>query len=735
MRAWPGSPYPLGATWDGSGVNFALFSEYATKVELCLFSSADASLEQICVPFIDRTDRVWHAYLPDVRPGQLYGYRVFGPWAPAEGHRFNPAKVLLDPYARAIARQVGLHPSLLAHVPGSGGDGPADPTDSAPHAPLGVVIDNLFPWGWDEPPRTPWHETVIYEMHVKGFTALNPAIPPHLRGTYRGLGSDEAVEYLRNLGVTAVELMPVHAHADEWHLLERGRTNYWGYNTLSYFAPDARFATASGPDAAVIEFKEMVRALHAAGLEVILDVVYNHTAEGNHLGPTLSFRGIDNRSYYRLEPHRLSRYQDFTGCGNTLNMRAQKVLQLVMDSLRYWVQEMHVDGFRFDLASALARELYAVNRLSSFFEVIAQDPVISRVKLIAEPWDVGEGGYQVGNFPPGWAEWNGRYRDCVRRFWRGDAGMLPELATRISGSSDLYGGSGRQPHASINFITSHDGFTLADLVAYNVKHNETNGEENRDGDANNLSWNCGVEGPSDDPVVVALRRRQRRNFLVTLLTSVGVPMLSGGDEIGRSQQGNNNAYCDDSPGSWTPWPDLVGSHAPDEGSRLEPGAGDPADDDAVEMREFVRALLALRAAQPTLRRRTFLRGRGGSGPADVLWLRPDGREMTAADWQNGASRAMGVLLVGDAILERGPDGDVIQGDTLLILFNASDANVGFTAPAPPGPAASHWELLVDTAEGRQPGTRVRIGGVWPVINRSAVVMRAVADHTVRARRT
>jgi glycogen operon protein len=712
MRAWPGSPYPLGATWDGSGVNFALFSEHATKVELCLFGSADASLERICVPLVDRTDRVWHAYLPDIRPGQLYGYRVYGPWAPAEGHRFNPAKLLLDPYARAIGRQTGMHPSLLAFAPGSGGDGPPDPTDSAPYAPLGVVVDDEFLWGWDEPPRTPWHETVIYEMHVKGFTALNQAIAPALRGTYLGLASSESIDYLKSLGVTGVELMPVHAHADEWHLIERGRTNYWGYNTLNYFAPDVRFATSHAPDAAVTEFKEMVRALHAAGLEVILDVVYNHTAEGNHLGPTLSFRGIDNRSYYRLEPHRLSRYQDFTGCGNTLNMRSQKVLQLVMDSLRYWVLEMHVDGFRFDLASALARELYAVNRLSSFFEVIAQDPVISRVKLIAEPWDVGEGGYQVGNFPPGWAEWNGRYRDCVRRFWRGEAGMLPELATRLSGSSDLYGGSGRQPHASINFVTSHDGFTLADLVSYNEKHNEANGEENRDGDSNNLSWNCGAEGPTDDPVVLALRRRQQRNFLVTLLTSVGVPMLSGGDEVCRSQGGNNNAYCDGSAGSWTPWPGGV------------PEAGGCGDEDAASMLAFVRTLLALRASQPTLRRRTFLRGRRG-GAVDVLWLRPDGQEMTGADWQNGSGRAMGVLLNGESILERSPRGEPIRGDTLLIFFNASDANLGFTLPAPPALAGSDWELLIDTAEGRQPGTRIRIGGVWPVVNRSAVVMRAV----------
>jgi glycogen operon protein len=696
MRVWPGSPYPLGATWDGSGVNFALFSEQATKVELCLFDTPAATVERVCIPLVDRTNRVWHGYLPDVRPGQVYGYRIHGPWNPALGQRFNPAKVVLDPYARAIGRDVNWHPSLFAYERGTNGDGPADPSDSAPYAPLGIVIDEAFTWGSDRTPRTPWHETVIYEVHVKGFTALNETIAPELRGTYLGLASEPAIRHLIELGATAIELMPVHAHADEWRILERGLVNYWGYNSLSYFAPDARFASSRSPADTVREFKMMVRALHAAGLEVILDVVYNHTAEGDHLGPTLSLRGIDNATYYRLEPGRPSHYQDFTGTGNTLNMQSPVVLQLMMDSLRYWVQEMHVDGFRFDLASALARELYAVDRLSSFFDVIWQDPIISRVKLIAEPWDVGEGGYQVGNFPPGWTEWNGRYRDCVRRFWRGDPGMLPELATRLSGSSDLYGPSGRQPHASINFVTSHDGFTLADLVAYNEKHNEENGEQNRDGDPNNLSWNCGVEGPTGDPGILALRQRQQRNFLLTLLMSVGVPMISGGDEVGRSQRGNNNAYCHDSERSWTDW-------QLDEPRRV--------------LLDFVRRLTALRASQPVLRRQTFLRGRR-AGAVDVLWLRPDGHEMTNGDWGDAERRTLGVFLDGNAIFERGPRGERIEGDTLLILFNAGSAEVSFTIP---GSAGTQWDLAVETSQPETRQVSVPARARWLLPSRSAAV--------------
>jgi len=695
---WPGSPSPLGATWDGAGVNFALFSEHATSVQLCLFPAADATMEHVCVPLGWRTDRIWHAYLPDARPGMFYGYRVFGPWDPSRGHRFNPSKILLDPYARIIGRPLTWHPSLFGYAPGSDGDGTPEATDSAPYAPLGAIVEPAFTWGEDRPPRTPWHETVIYELHVKGMTAQHPGVPTELRGTYLGLASAPIVEHLLELGVTAVELMPVHYHADEYALVRRGQTNYWGYNTLSYFAPDVRYATSRRSLDAPREFKMMVRALHAAGLEVILDVVYNHTAEGDHCGPTLSFRGIDNATYYRLAPGRPSRYEDFTGCGNTLNMQSPQVLQLMMDSLRYWVEEMHVDGFRFDLAAALARELHAVDRLSSFFDVIQQDPVISRVKLIAEPWDVGEGGYQVGNFPPGWAEWNGKYRDAVRRAWRGDAGMLPELATRLAGSSDLYGPSGRQPHASINFVTSHDGFTLADLVSYTEKHNEANGEANHDGDPNNLSSNSGIEGPTDDPEILELRARQRRNFIVTLLVSQGVPMLSGGDELGRTQHGNNNAYCHDNELSWTSW-DL---------SR-----------DACAFLDFVRRMIALRAKQPVLKRRTFMRGRQ-PGASDVLWLRPEGGEMTDADWNDGARRAIGMLLDGDAISEHDVHGRRIVGDTLLVVINTSDADVKFAMPLVHG---SRWRCEIDTmaSSGEQ---SMFAPDVWMAHSRSVAVLVA-----------
>jgi isoamylase len=701
MRVWPGSPYPLGATWDGTGVNFALFSEHATKVELCLFDTPASAMESLCVPLPVRTDNVFHGYLPDLRPGQLYGYRVYGPWEPASGQRFNPAKIVLDPYAKVIGRPLRWDRSLFAYAPDTDGDGAAETTDSAPYAPLAAVFEPSFTWGDDRRPRTPWHDTVIYEAHVRGFTARHPALARELRGTYLGLASGPAVDHLRRLGVTAVELMPVHYHIDEWTLVERGRVNYWGYNTLSYFAPDVRFATGRSPLEAVREFKQMVRALHAAGLEVILDVVYNHTAEGDHRGPTLSLRGIDNRSYYRLAPGHPSRYEDFTGTGNTLNMQSPRVLQLIMDSLRYWVQEMHVDGFRFDLAAALARELHAVDRLSAFFDVIGQDPVISQVKLIAEPWDVGEGGYQVGNFPAGWTEWNGRYRDTVRRFWRGDAGTLPELATRLSGSSDLYGHSGREPHASVNFITAHDGFTLADLVAYNDKHNEANGENNRDGNPHTLSWNCGVEGPTGDPAVQELRRRQRRNFLFTLLLSIGVPMLSGGDEMGRTQQGNNNAYCHDSELTWTPW-DL--------------------DAHGRAFLDFARRLVALRASQPVLKRRTFLNG-GRPGVADVLWLRPDGGAMGDDDWHDADRRALGVLLNGRAILETDVRGEPVVGDTLLMLFNGGDEPVLFLLPS--SGQIRRWTRLVDTAVPDGPTETADAGASWRLPPRAAAAFGGV----------
>jgi glycogen operon protein len=709
MRVWPGEPYPLGATWTGAGVNFAIYSEHATSVHLCLFDHATDAMERVCLPLTDRTNGVWHGYLPDAAPGQLYGYRVQGPWDPARGRRFNGAKILLDPYARAIGRTPTWHPSLFAATPAN--ENLSDATDSAPYAALAAVVDTGFDRRGIVRPQVPWHKTVIYELHVKGMTALHPLVPAELRGKFLGLASAPVIEHLCGLGVTAVELMPIHFHVDEEALVARGATNYWGYNTLGYFAPDQRFVVSSDPLDAVREFKAMVRALHAAGLEVILDVVYNHTAEGDHLGPNLSFRGIDNSTYYRLQPGNPSRYEDFTGCGNTLNMQSPQVLQLLMDSLRYWVEEMHVDGFRFDLASALARERHAVDRLSSFFDVIRQDPVISRVKLIAEPWDVGDGGYQVGNFPPGWAEWNGQYRDAVRRFWRGDAAMLPEMATRLAGSSDLYGLSGRQPHASINFVTSHDGFTLADLVSYTDKHNDANGEENRDGDSHNLSWNGGVEGPTNDHAVLALRARQRRNFLLTLVLSQGVPMLSGGDELGRSQRGNNNAYCQDSPLAWTPW---------------------TAGDVDLGLQRFLARLVALRAAEPVLRRRTFLAGRR-PGNTDVLWVRPDGQEMTDADWNDSGGRTLGMLLDGLGILERDAKGDELTGNTLLILLSSADTDQPMQLP--PWRESPGWTRLLDTADPDGETVTVAIRGAWTMTARSASVWRAIspAQATATAR--
>jgi isoamylase len=675
LRVWPGAPYPLGATWDGVGVNFALFSEYATRVELCLFDSPDAEVESLTIPLPEQTDMVWHGYLPGVAPGQLYGYRVHGPFAPYAGHRFNPNKLLLDPYAKSIARRSGTSDALFGFT--AGDDTTFDDRDSAPWAPLAAVADPAFTWGDDRPPRIPWHETLIYELHVKGFTQLNPHVPEPLRGTYLGLASEPAIRHLTSLGVTAVELMPVHHHYDESHLAARGLRNYWGYNTLSFFAPDTRYGSSRFPADVVREFKMMVRALHAAGLEVILDVVYNHTAEGNHLGPTLSLRGIDNRSYYRLQPQSGRFYQDFTGCGNTLNVRSPRVLQLIMDSLRYWVLEMHVDGFRFDLASALARELHQVDKLGAFFDIIHQDPVLSQVKLIAEPWDLGEGGYQVGNFPTKWTEWNGKYRDAVRRFWRGDAGVVSELATRLSGSSDLYEQSGRRPYASVNFITSHDGFTMADLVSYERKHNQANGEDNRDGENHNLSWNCGVEGPTLDRRVLDLRARQQRNLMATLLLSVGVPMISGGDEVGRTQGGNNNAYCQDNVISWTPW-DLTA--------------------DQKAMLAFTRRVIRIWKDHPVLRRRKFFQGRRirGANVLDIAWLDPSGREMNDSTWASPAVRCLGVRLNGDAIDECDERGEPIVGDTLLVLFNAGDAPEPFTLPAPA--AGERWDLLIDTAD-------------------------------------
>jgi isoamylase len=714
VRVWPGNPYPLGATWTGVGVNFALFSAHATKVELCLFDSPEATRESARIALPEHTDMVWHAFLPDARPNQLYGYRVHGPYEPAAGHRFNPNKVVMDPYAKSVARTVRWADEMFGYRVG-GGDDPDltfDDRDNAIYAPLAAVVDPAFTWGDDRPLRTPWHNTVIYEMHVRGFSMRHPAIPEHLRGTYEALTREPAVEHLRRLGVTAVELMPVHHHARERHLEEKGLTNYWGYNSYGYFAPERRFAASKSPAGAVREFKRMVRALHDAGLEVILDVVYNHTAEGNQLGPTLSLKGIDNYSYYRLVADNLRFYTDFTGCGNTLNMQCPQVLQLIMDSLRYWVLEMHVDGFRFDLASALARELFEVDRLGAFFDIIHQDPVLSQVKLIAEPWDLGEGGYQVGNFPVLWTEWNGKYRDSVRRFWRGEGGAVSDLATRLAGSNDLYAHSGRQPYASINFITAHDGFTLHDLVSYDEKHNEANLEENRDGENNNLSANYGVEGPTTDPEIVALRERQQRNFMATLMLSQGVPMISHGDELGRTQRGNNNAYCQDNELTWIDW---------------------SLDAAARTMLQFTSKLVHFRLSEPTLRRRRYFQGRSirGDEVKDVAWLAPDGREMDDAAWNAGFVKSLGMLLSGNAIEEVDERGEAIFGDTLLVLLNAHTDKVPFTLPAVDPDL--QWQRVFDTFDPHGPYRAFKAGGRYPLQGRSVACFRLMTPARERRR--
>ena len=709
MKVRPGSPYPLGATWDGSGVNFAVFSEHATAVELCLFDSPDSRQESARIPLREQTDLVWHGYFPGLLPGQLYGFRVHGPYAPERGHRFNPHKVVLSPYAKAIGRTIRwadeMHSYTIGHPQA---DLSFDTRDNAACCTLGAVIDPAFTWGDDRRPATPWHETVIYELHVRGFTMRHPAVPESLRGTYAGLGSDEVLRYLQDLGVTAVELMPVHHHAYDRHLVEQGLSNYWGYNTSAFFAPNSRYASNPWPGSAVREFKTMVRNFHSAGIEVILDVVYNHTAEGNHLGPTLSLRGIDNAAYYRLAADNPRYYVDYTGCGNTLNMRHPRVLQLIMDSLRYWIQDMHVDGFRFDLASALARELHAVDRLGAFFDIIHQDPVISQVKLIAEPWDLGEGGYQVGNFPLGWAEWNGKYRDAVRRFWKGDGGMVSELATRLAGSSDLYDHSGRRPYASVNFVACHDGFTLHDLVSYNEKHNEANLEGNRDGESHNNSWNCGVEGPTDDPAVRALRLRQKRNLLATVFLSQGVPMILAGDEMGRTQRGNNNAYCQDNDLSWVQW------HL------------DPEDRDLLA---FARFLVALRREQPVLRRRHFFQGRSirGGGIKDITWYEPGGAEVSDRFWHAGHARHLGVRLVGSEIDETDAHGEPIEGDTLFLMFSADDQPLRFALPrCSPG---EHWERLFDTALDHWSRREAVSAADYPLAGRSVVVLRVAGATT------
>jgi isoamylase len=678
MKLKPGSPYPLGATWDGAGVNFAIFSDHATKIELCLFNSVSDTHEAGRIPLHEQTDQIWHCYVPGVLPGQLYGYRVYGPYEPKQGHRFNPNKVLLGPYAKAVARIIRWNDTMYGYRVGdSEADLSFDERDNADCCPLGAVVDNAFTWGDDRHPRTPWHKTIIYETHVRGFTRQLPVIPEKMRGTYAALGSEPVLDHLKRLGVTAIELMPIHHHANDQYLVDRGLTNYWGYNTVSYFAPDLRYSMSGYPEGSVREFKTMVHNLHSAGLEVILDVVYNHTAEGNQLGPTLSFRGIDNAAYYRLLPENPQYYMDYTGCGNTLNMRHPRVLQLIMDSLRYWVLEMHVDGFRFDLASALARELHAVDRLSAFFDIVHQDPVISQVKLIAEPWDLGEGGYQVGNFPIGWTEWNGRYRDVVRRFWKGDGGLVSDLASRLAGSSDLYEQSGRRPYASVNFVTSHDGFTLHDLVSYNEKHNEANGDNNADGDDVNNSWNCGVEGPTEDPQVLSLREQQKRNLMATLLLSQGVPMICGGDELSRSQQGNNNAFCQDNEVSWYSW--MLSA-------------------EKQNFLEFIRYLVQIRVENPVLRRRRFLQGRPirGQGVKDLAWFGPQGKEMNEKAWNAHFARSLGFRLVGSEMEELDENGNPVEGDTLFVMLNAHYEALRFVLPK--HAEGELWERILDTSQ-------------------------------------
>jgi len=707
----PGPPYPLGATWDGSGVNFALFSENAEHVELCIFDRPYGAQEIARIPLREQTDFVWHVYLPEARPGMLYGYRVYGPYRPEEGLRFNPNKLLLDPYAKAVTGPVQWSEAMFGYDPSADDHGGAidlrmSTLDSAPGMPKSVVVEPAFSWGDDRRPAIPWHDTIIYELHVKGFTYLNPDLPEELRGTYAGLAHRETIRYLKSLGITAVELMPVHFFVDDWRLVQRGLRNYWGYNTIGFFAPDPRYA-AFGPATAVAEFKTMVRTLHQAGIEVILDVVYNHTAEGDHLGPTLSFRGIDNQAYYRLMPGDPRRYMDFTGTGNTLNMLHPRTIQLIMDSLRYLITEMHVDGFRFDLASALARELYEVDRLSAFFEIIHQDPVISQVKLIAEPWDLGEGGYQVGNFPVGWAEWNGKYRDNVRRFWRSDPGQIGELGFRLTGSSDLYAHNGRRPYASINFVTCHDGFTLRDLVSYERKHNEANGEDNRDGTDANWSENFGVEGDTEDEGILRARFQQMRNFIAPLFVSQGVPMLLHGDEVARTQRGNNNAYCQDNETSWMPW---------------------QWDDRQRALLEWTRRVVSLRKRNPVLRRRGFLEGRPAhNGEKDIAWLREDGRELTDADWADPERRVIGLWLSGAAADLVDREGRPITGETLVILLNASKKALAFHLPAVP--EGRVWSLVLDSARPElQEGAAVYRGGaVYPLAPRSLAILQHATE--------
>jgi isoamylase len=706
MQTWPGRRYPLGATYDGTGTNFAIFSEVAESVELCLFDEWDIGAEQrIELQEVDAF--VWHAYLPGVQPGQRYGYRVYGPYDPSgSGARCNPHKLLLDPYAKAVDGDVQWHPALYGYQM----DDPSRMSEinSAPYMPKGVVVNPYFDWGNDRPPRTPYHHSVIYEAHVKGLTKKHPDIPQELRGTYAGIAHPAMIEHLLKLGITAIELMPVHQFVHDHRLNDLGLRNYWGYNTISFFAPYHGYSALGYLGQQVQEFRGMVKALHTAGIEVILDVVYNHTAEGNHFGPTMSMKGVDNAAYYRLSEEDRQYYVDFTGTGNSMNMRGPQTLQLIMDSLRYWVQEMHVDGFRFDLAATLAREFYEVDRLSTFFEVVQQDPIISQVKLIAEPWDVGPGGYQVGNFPPVWTEWNGKFRDTARDFWRGEPATIAEFASRLTGSADLYQDDGRRPFHSINFVTCHDGFTLNDLVSYNDKHNEANGEDNRDGESHNRSWNSGVEGPTDDPAVLEIRARQRRNFMATLMLSQGVPMIGHGDELGRTQHGNNNAYCQDSEIAWVDWENV------DE-----------------QMLDFTRTLVAFRKKHQVFRRRRFFTGLpvGGRGDnealQDLAWFTPDGREMNDGDWGNDFGRAVALFVNGDGIKERGQYGQRHQDQSFLLCFNAHDAPLEFTLP--PAEYGQKWEKVIETAEPSPDSPVVaEAGGTFWVPDRSIVVL----DRTV-----
>ena len=675
IKTWPGKPYPLGATWLGNGVNFAIFSEHATGVDLCLFDNIGAPKENVRIPLREQTEQVWHVFLPDARPGQLYGYRVAGPYDPNHGLRFNDSKLLLDPYAKAIAGQIDWSDEMFGYVVGDKAeDLTRDSRDNAWAMPKSVVIDGGFDWGDEKRPNTSLAETVIYEVHVKGFTKLWQEVPEKLRGTYAGVANEQAIRYLKNLGVTAVELLPVHTHLDEKYLVDRGLINYWGYQTIGFFAPHAQYSSNPEPGSEVTEFKGMVRNLHAAGVEVILDVVYNHTGEGNHLGPTICFRGIDNPANYRLMADNPRFYLDYTGTGNTLDTLCPRTLQMVMDSLRYWVTEMRVDGFRFDLAPALARDGTGFNKFHAFFKVIQQDPILSQVKLIAEPWDVGEGGYQVGNFPVPFSEWNGKFRDAMRSFWRGDEGFIGEVAYRLTGSPDLYQHDGRRPYASVNFITSHDGYTLNDLVSYNDKHNDANGDENRDGDNHNRSWNCGVEGPTDDPSINSLRRRQQRNFLTMLFLSQGVPMLLGGDEFGRTQEGNNNAYCQDNEISWLNW---------------------RRDEKQNRLLEFTRKLIQLRREHAVFRRPKFFQGRRvrGGEIKDVMWFNPGGNEMSEEEWNSPFVRCLGMLISGDAADLIDLHGDPVRDDTFLLLINAHHEPIPFLLP---GEEHLEWEQILDT---------------------------------------